>query len=344
MEIVSNKPTITRKDLEKVLDCLINDQLITGAPIKNFESHVANLTELKYSLATNSITSAYHLIFEALQIDDKSEVIIPSFFNQAPLSALHITKGKAILIDNMKNSLFPSPKQIKEMITERTKAVVVGHTFGYHFDLDALADIEIPIIEDISHAIGTFYNDKPVGRKSDFAVVSFAPTMIVTTGNGGMMLTNNSKYYSIMRDLRGTKNERINFEYSMIDFQGAMGISQILKLQELVNRRRTIAKLYHDALRITPHKTLLPYSDNFAYQSFPVVFEAPSEKIARYWKKNGIKIVRPIEYPLHYLLGKNKQDYRNSDRLSKKIYTIPLYPTLTKIEIEKISRSLSNFI
>ena len=83
MKIVPNKPTITRKDLEGVLNCLVNDELISGAPVKGFESSLANLTELKYSLATNSVTSAYHLIYKALEIDTNSEVIIPSFFYQA---------------------------------------------------------------------------------------------------------------------------------------------------------------------------------------------------------------------------------------------------------------------
>ena len=105
MKIVLNKPTLTRNDLEGVLDSLINDDLITGVTVKNFETRMSEIVNLKYSLAANSVTAAYHLIFRALEIDNNSEIIIPSFFCQAPLSALTMYSGKAVLVDNEKNSL-----------------------------------------------------------------------------------------------------------------------------------------------------------------------------------------------------------------------------------------------
>ncbi|MCP4137159.1 MAG: DegT/DnrJ/EryC1/StrS aminotransferase family protein [bacterium] len=344
MKIVSTKPTITRKELEGVLDRLINNELITGGPVKNLEGNFSSLCELKYSLATNSVTSAYHLIFHSLQLDNTSEVIIPSFMGQAPLSALSALGAKPVLVDNDENSLFPSIDAIKEKITENTRAIVINHTFGFHFDIDTLEEIKIPIIEDISHAVGTENNEVPVGKKSTFTVISFAPSMIITTGNGGMVLTNNSKYYSSMRDMRGSRPDQLSMDYTMTDIQAAMGISQLSKLKDFIKRRRNIAKVYSDALKITPHKALIPYSEQFSYQSFPVIFDTPSDKAIKYWKKNGVEIVNPVEFPLHVLMGERGVNFPNTDRLSKKIFTIPLYPTLTKKEIEKISRTLSSFI
>jgi len=133
MKIVSSKPTITRKELESVLECLINDELTSGNTVKAFESAIGEITGIKYSLAVNSPVSAYYLIFRALSIGKEDEVIIPTLFDQAPLSALGLVRGTAVLVDSDENSLAPSIDMIKEKITERTKAIVVGHHFGFHF-------------------------------------------------------------------------------------------------------------------------------------------------------------------------------------------------------------------
>lgn len=344
MKIVSSKPTITRKELEGVLDCMIHDELATGSTVKNFETLISDITGIKYPLAVNSLVSSYILIFKALEIGAEDEVIIPSFFSSAPLSAILLTGGKPVLVDSDENSLFPSGASIKEKITEKTKAVIAGDMLGFHFDTEDLKDINIPVIMDISHSIGTEYNEKPAGSEGSFAVASFAPSMIITTGNGGVVLTNNSKHFSTMRDLRGGNAENISFDFTMTDLQGAMGLSQAAKLKDFIRRRREIAMKYYESARITSHKPLLPYSESAAYQTFPLIFDAPSDRVEKYWKKNGIELDRVNPHPNHELLGFKGFDYPNADRLSKKLFALPIYPTLTKKEIDKISKSLGAFI
>jgi perosamine synthetase len=344
MKIVSNKPTITRKELEAVLDCLINDELVARESVKNFENGISKMLGMKYALAASSLTAVYHLAFKALEIGPSDEVIMPSYFNQAPLSALTLAGGKAVLVDNEKDSLFPSLEDIKGRITEKTRAIVTGHLFGFHGNIQGLTDINIPVIEDISHAIGTEIDDVPAGKNATMTVVSFDPAGIITTGNGGMVLTNNSKYYSTMKDFRGNGENHLHFDYSMTDFQGAMGSSQLAKLPDLLSRRREIARIFHESIRITPHKTPFLFNDRFAYQSFPVLFNVSNEKTETYWRKNRIEIVRPIECPLHTLLGLNTADYPNSERYSKKLFALPLYPTLSRKDVEKISKNLAGFI
>ena len=202
----------------------------------------------------------------------------------------------------------------------------------------------IPIIEDISHSIGTEYNEKPVGQEGILSIVSFAPSMIITTGNGSMVLTNNSKYFSAMRDLRGTYDNQLHLDYTITDLQGAMGISQLLKYKDFLKRRREIAKIYYNSLKITSHNCPLQFNENYAYQTFPLVFDTSIEKVEKYWKKNKIEVTNPIKYPLHTIMGYKGMDFPNSDRFAKKLFSIPLYPTLTKKDVEKISKSLSRFI
>ncbi len=344
MKIVSSKPTITRKELEGVLDCMIHDELNTGSPVKAFESALSELTSLKYPLAVNSLVSAYILIFRALELSPDDEVILPSFYSTAPVSAMKLTGGVAVIVDSAPGSIHPSVEQIRERITPKTKAVIVSDFAGFHCETAGLAEAGLPIVADISHSIGTELNEKPAGSYAAFAVASFAPSMILTTGNGGIVLTNNSKHFSAMREMRSGTDETPGFDFTITDMQGAMGISQAAKLKDFIKRRREIAQKYYESLRITPHKPVYPYSDAFAFQAFPLLFDAPGDKVEKYWKKNGIEIEKAMPIPLHTLMGMKGFDFPNADRLSKKLYVLPLYPTLTKKEIDKIARALAAFI
>lgn len=345
MGIVSSRPTITRKELEGVLDCLIHDELDRGTTVKNFEARLADMYSLKFSLALNSLTAAYHLAFRALEIAPGDEVIIPSFFSRAPLAALGLVGGRAVLVDCEEGSYCPSEAMIREKISDRTRAVLFSQMFGFFSDSSYLKDIKIPVIEDISHAIGFDPGEPPYDLAGTIVVASFAPSMMITTGNGGLVMTSNSRLYSVMKDLRnGDDRNTPGYEYTMTDFQAAMGVSQLLRLAQFVKRRREIARMYYDALKMTTHRTFYAYGEGFVYQSFPVIFDATEDRIDRYWKKTGIELTRPVKTPLHTSLELKPMDYPNSERLCKKLYTLPLYPALSKKEIEKISRSLANFI
>ncbi|HDP80697.1 MAG TPA: DegT/DnrJ/EryC1/StrS aminotransferase family protein [Spirochaetes bacterium] len=346
MAIVNSRPTITRKELEGVLDCLISDRLEAGETVKNFESRLSELLSIKYCLALTSLTAAYHCAFAALEIQPGDEVIIPSYFDPSPLNALMLAGGTPVLVDMEENTLAPDLEQIRGKITEKTRAIVIKHFMGFILPLETIVETGVPIIEDISHAVGTESDDRPIGQCGIITVASFAPSMIITTGNGGMAATSNSRLFSRMRDLRGTGSSDSGpcCEYGMTDFQGAMGISQLSRLRDFLNRRRDIARIYYGALQLTPHRTIYGFNEAFAYQSFPVLFDAPQEKIEKYWKKIGVELHRPVKEPLHRLLNLRPMDFPHSDRMAKKLYSLPLYPTLTKKEIDKIALSLGRFI
>ncbi|MBN2401155.1 MAG: DegT/DnrJ/EryC1/StrS family aminotransferase [Spirochaetes bacterium] len=343
MSIVSNKPTITRKEMEGVLDCLMNGELISGSSIKNFESSISAVGKLRYALAVNSPTSAFHLIYKALEIGNGDEVIIPSFFDLAALSALTFTGAQASIVDIGENSFVPSLDQIKEKITPRTKAIVIGHLFGFIENIKNLFELNIPIIEDISHVIGADFDES---RPGSIRTASFSPGCLITTGNGGIILTNNSRLFSVMKDCRDNNLKSLNISYDccLTDFQAAMGIHQLSRLQDFIRRRREIARIYFDSIKFTNHKTLYHYSDEFVFQSFPLLFDSPADKVESYWKKNKIEVLRPIPAPLHRYLKYKPMDYPNSERLANKLFSLPIYPTLTKKEIERVSKAAAKFI
>lgn len=342
MKVVASKPTITRKELEGVLDCLIQDELYSGSTVKEFESSLTSLTGRKFALAVTSLTAAYHLAYLALEIKKEDEVILPAFFDKAALNALQLTGATPVLVDSDENGIIPSPDQYREAITDRTKAIVAGHTFGFHTDMAALVELGLPVIEDASHALGCETTAGTAGGLGTISVVSFAPEMMVTTGNGGMVLTANTRYISTMREYRLGKEKSL--DYAMTDFQAAMGLSQIQRLQSFLKRRREIAVSYYNALRHTPHTVPYPYNEAHGYQSFPVLFDSPADKISRVWKKEGVELHSALEAPLHSLRGYRGLDYPHADRAAKRLHCIPLYPALTKKETERVTKLLSSFI
>ncbi len=344
MNIVSNKPTITRKEMEGVLDYLMNGDLAGSSLVKQFENNVCALINQRHALAVNSSTSAYHLAYKSLDLRANDEVIIPSFFDLAPLSALTLTGASPVIVDAEDSSFVPSLAQIKEKITPRTKAIVTGHLFGFPINIEDLLQLNIPVIEDISHIIG--YNFENTPASGTIRIASFSPGSIITTGNGGIALTNNSRLFAAMRDHREAQPDNLNisYDYTMNGFQAAIGINQLSRLRDFIKRRKEIAKLYYESIKFTSHKTMYHYNEEFVFHSFPVLFDSPSEKTETYWKKNKIEVKRPVTTPLHRYLKLKPMDYPNSERLSNKLFSLPIYPSLTKKEIEKILKANSKFI
>jgi len=344
MSIVSSRPTITRNELENVLDSLIKEELTGGNSVKTFESSLSELLQIKLSLAVNSLTSAYLLIFKALDIQPGDEIILPSYFSSAPLGAMTLLGAKAVPADIEESHFSPSAETVKNLINEKTKAVIIGHTFGIDAQISRFSDCGIPVIEDVSHALGLEFEEKIPGSEGSFAVAGFTPTDIITTGNGAAVFTKNTRHFSLMRSLRGGDDDAVSLDCTMTEFQAAMGLSQLTRLQDFLRIRREIAQVYYDRLRLTPHKSAFPFNPNSSYQSFPVIFDASEDKVLKYWKTNSIQLYKPFPKTIHEHLGLKSMDYPQSDRFSKKLYSLPIYPTLTRKEIEKISRTLAKFI
>jgi dTDP-4-amino-4,6-dideoxygalactose transaminase len=340
---VYSKPTITRKELEGVLDCLINDELVHGDAVRLFEKALADALAQRFCVCTGSATAAWHLAYTALGVGAGDKVIIPSFFPLAPLNALKLTGAEVLLVDIETDTLLPDPDKLKALIDPSVKAIALGHMTGLTSNLTPFAALGPAIIEDISHAAGTEIEGKPAGSYGAITVMSFTPDNIITTCSGGAVLTSNSRHYAQIRDLRYS-DKAVHFDYSMTDLQGAMGASQLSRLQDFIRRRREIASAYHEHIRLTPHKPLYAFNPDAAYQAFPVFFDAANDAVEKYWKKNSIQVAPPVSCALHTILGAKPMDFPNSDRLSRKLYSLPIYPSLSRREIERIGRNLARFI
>lgn len=262
------RQTIDEDDIRAVVEVLRSDWLTTGPMIEAFEAQFAKQAGAKYAVAVSSGTAALHTAMHALGIGHGDEVIVPTMTFVATANSAVYQGGVPVFADVDPHSLLLGPQQVEERITSRTKAVVAVDYAGQPCDYDALRTVcgrpQIPLVADACHALGARYRGQPVGSLADVSIFSFHPVKHITTGEGGMVTTNDPDMASRMRMFRNhginaDHRERekrgswfyemvdLGFNYRLTDFQCALGMSQLKKLQAWVARRREIAGLYDEA-------------------------------------------------------------------------------------------------
>lgn len=260
-------PKFDQAELEKIKECLESGWVTQGPLTAEFETLVAKEHQLQYALATTSCTAALHLAVLALGIGPGDEVIVPAFTWVTTAHAVEYVGAKVVFVDIDKNSFNIDPKAIEAAVTPYTKAIIAVHLFGLAAAMKEIITIakkyQLSIIEDAACAIGTYYFDQPVGGLADVGCFSFHPRKIITTGEGGMLTTNQIELAERVKSLRnhgstglaspslekqgpwtmGTFNI-LGFNLRMSDIQAAIGIAQMAKLKTLLSERRLAAERY----------------------------------------------------------------------------------------------------
>ena len=371
-------------DIQAVVEILKSNQITQGKTVEKFGQALADYTGAKYGLALSSGTAALHISVVALEIGPGDEVITtPMTFCATANAALY--QGAAVkLVDINENNLNLDPNLLEEKITKKTRAVIPIDFRGYPANLPEIKKIaemnSLSIIEDGSHSIGSTYihNENKHfcgdGVHADICTYSFHPVKHITTGEGGAILTNNEKIFKTASLLRKHGIDRrpemfdekkrigswvydteiLGFNYRITDFQAALGISQLRKLDKIKSRRREIVNYYNEHLSSIP-ELILPYEDKFVSSNFHlyVLQIAEKSKYDRYDLFNYLKSknYNPMVHyiPIHLLsyyqkrLGYKKGDFPIAEKVYDRSISIPLYPSLTDIEIEKIVKEISYF-
>jgi perosamine synthetase len=247
---------------------LRSDWLTTGPVIARFEQDVASFAGASYAVAVSSGTAALHAVMHAARIGPGDEVIVPAITFVATANAVVFQGGTPVFADVDPNTLLLAPAAVESRISSRTKAIIAVDYAGQPCDYDALRDIadrhELTLIADACHALGATYDGRQVGTLADFTVLSFHPVKHVTTGEGGMVLTNRREWRDSMAAFRNhgidtdhrQRAERgswhyemreLGYNYRITDFQCALGISQMKKLPGWIARRQAIARQYDHA-------------------------------------------------------------------------------------------------
>lgn len=365
------EPYFSEDEIKEVVSTLKSKKLTQDEKVRVLEEKLCEYLGVKHVIAVSSGTAALHLTMLALEVGEGDEVIIPDFTFPATANVIELTKGRIIPVDITLKNFCINIDKIENKITKATKAIIIVHQFGNVPDMDKLIEIKrkygLWLVEDAACALGSLYKGKKVGTFGDVACFSFHPRKVITTGEGGFIVTNNSEIADRIRILRN-HGFVINFKklferellfpglnYRMTELQAALGIVQLSKLNEIIDKRREIAELYlkHLEKYLSSNIEILPYEDRecfFNYQSFFVVL---NEKVSRnafisYMLEHGIQSTIG-SYAIHALKYYREKyncaddEYYNSLKCYLNGLVLPIYPNLSKSNVLKIIEEVNNF-
>jgi|TARA_B110000211_G_C14071517_1_gene550195 perosamine synthetase len=363
-----NKPIVFNDDIKMVVEVLKKKWISGDSPyVKIFESQFASFNKRKYAIAVSNGTAALEVALKSLNLQKGSEVIVPTF--SIISTALCVVKNnlKPVLVDSDLINWNMIPEQIIKKINKKTKAIIITHIYGYPVDMKKILKIakqkKIIVIEDAAEMIGQKYNGKICGSFGDISTFSFYANKHITTGEGGMILTNNRKIFKKCKSLRNLcfgvgahryNHDDIGWNYRMSTMQAAMGISQLKKIKYLVKRKKEIGRLYFSLLKnnrfIKIQKPSLKYADNI-YWVFGVLLNPnlrlTRDKVVKKLSQKNIQ-TRNFFYPMHKqkifqklkIFSKNLK-YPNSEFLSKNGFYLPSGLGITNKEIKYVCSALN---
>lgn len=336
--IPHSRPTLGAAEARSVMKVVQSGQLAQGPEVASFEDEMSDRTGVEGAVAVNSGTSALHLGLLALGIGPGDEVLVPSYVCRALLNAVRYTGGTARLVDVDPDSFNIDPDRVGKALTKRSRAVIVPHLFGLPAELRALRALGVPIIEDCAHAIGASYRGKPVGTFGIFSFCSFYATKLMTSGEGGMILSRSQKILDRVRSLREydrKSSPALSFNYKMTDLQAAIGRVQLKRLPAFIARRKALAGRYNAALAGLPIQIPGVYPDrDHCYYRYVIRVKGGLRPALERFRKRGISCERPVFRPLHHLTG--QRGFPGTEHVFRRAISVPLYPSLSDREVERI--------
>jgi len=271
MRIPLSSPDITEAEIEAVTSVLRTPRLSLGPKLEEFEQAVARYVGASHAVAVNSGSSGLHLCIRALGIGEGDEVIVPSFAFIAVAHVLRYERAVPVFVDVEPETLTLDPEKIEAVITPRTRAILVVHTFGCPAELSAIIQVarkhHLFVIEDACEALGADYEGQKVGPLGDAGVFAFYPNKQITTGEGGMVVTQSPKIAELARALRnqgrgnsddGFEHQEVGYSYRLSEINCALGIAQLNRIESILQRREHVAGEYHQRLSSSSELKLPP--------------------------------------------------------------------------------------
>jgi perosamine synthetase len=336
----------------------------TGRYVSQFQQNFARYVGAGAGVATSSGTTALHLALSACGIKEGDEVVVPDLTFVSPANMVTLVGAKAVMADSNRAYWGVDADAIKRRLTKRTKAIIVVHLYGHPVDLDPISELceseNLTLIEDCAEAHGARYRGKKVGSFGRVSCFSFYGNKLLTTGEGGMCLTDDSvlaEKLILLRDHGADRRKHfwhpvVGFNYRMTNLQAAIGCAQLQSLDDRVSRYRKIGKAYEDNLKdvlgsqVSPH----PHMD-WAYCVFwmyTILIDGLGRRLRgnlqRYLETKGIE-TRPMFYPVSKLPPFRDHAYTNrvANELSERGLSLPTYEGLDDNGIAFISRTLRDF-
>lgn len=353
------QPSLNGKEKEYVNDCLDSTWISSkGKYLAQFESKFSEFTGVKHSTAVSNGTVAIHLALVALGIGPEDEVIVPTYTYIASVNSIAYTGAKPVFVDSLESTWQMDPEDVIKKITPKTRAIMAVHLYGYACDMDALQKIckekNIFLIEDCAEAFGSYYKGKHVGTFGDVSTFSFFGNKTITTGEGGMVVTNDQAIYDKLVHYKGqglAKNRQywhdvIGYNYRMTNICAAIGVAQLENAKDVIEKKRKIAEAYRHNLEGLPLKVLWQSSDivNSFWMVTIALDDASQRDALRTHLDKDLIETRPTFYPVHTMpMYLEKKTYPVAEKLGARGMNLPSYPALTNADVEFICTSIKNF-
>lgn len=376
-----SRPSFSKKEEIDIIKVLRTGWITSGPKVSQFEKDFAIYTGVKHAISVSSGTAALHLALLALGIKSQDEVITVSFSWAATANVIVNVGAKPVFVDIDTQTHNIDTELIENKISCRTKAIMPIHFAGLPCDMYKISKIakkyKLYVIEDAAHAIGTIYNNKNIGCLSDLTCFSFHPIKNITTGEGGMITTNNDNLAEKLKLYRFhgvTKNAwqrysaagKINeseydiilpgFKYNMTDLQACLGIHQLKKLNGFIKKRAFLARIYDEGLT-NNKKIILPAKANnssrHSWNLYTIKINSQKTSISRAEfidKLREKNIGTGIHFPAIHLSSYYQKNYPIKDKLlntefvSANILSLPLFPKMKKANIEYVVKSINKIL
>ena len=366
------------EEIAEVVDVLRSGWLTTGPKVREFEREFAAMVGAQHAVAVNSCTAALHLALEAAGLREGDEVLVPTMTFAATAEVVTYFKAKPILIDCVQDTLNLDTDRIEEAITDKTRAIIPVHFAGHPCEMEQIQSIArargLHVIEDAAHALPARYQGKMVGGFADSTCFSFYATKNITTGEGGMVTTNNAEWAARIRmmSLHGLSRDAWNrysaegswyyeilspgFKYNLTDIAAALGLAQLKKCDRFWKARERYATRYHEGFRDLP-EIICPQAASHvqhAWHLYVIQLDLDRLRITRN------EFIRQLQQagigcsvhfiPLHLhpfyrdMWGYQPNDLPVSNMVFQRIISLPLYSKMTEADNDRVIDTVRNLV
>ncbi|OYU95049.1 MAG: perosamine synthetase [Bacteroidetes bacterium B1(2017)] len=347
------QPALNGNEKKYVNECLDTTWISSkGKFINEFESSFANFIGIKYAASVSNGTVALHLAMIALGIGPGDEVIVPSLTYISSVNAIVYVGATPVFIDSLPDTWQMDPADLKRKITARTKAVMAVHLYGHPCEIELIDEIckanGLFLIEDCAEALGSKYGDRHVGTYGDISTFSFYGNKTITTGEGGMVVTNDETLFdrSIHFKGQGLAKHRqywhdvIGYNYRMTNICAAIGLAQLEQIDGFLKRKREIAKFYEQNIvnpKVEFHKEKAGLTHSYWMCSVLTPDSNLREELREKLAKEGVE-TRPLFYPVHTMpmYSQKYQKIPVAENLGWRGINLPSYPGLSNEELSLI--------